>query len=145
MFSITQSGLTLQNSEIFSLMLSSIGSSDLITIISGDMPIVLSSFTECCVGFDLCSPELFRYGTSVTWMNRQFSFPCSSDTCLIASRNGWLSISPTVPPISVIITSALLVLPTLYMNSLISLVMCGITCTVLPRYSPFLSLLSTFQ
>ena len=27
-----------------------------------------SSFTECCVGFVLCSSLPCRYGTSVTWM-----------------------------------------------------------------------------
>ena len=46
-------------------------------------------------------------------INKQFSFPTSRDTCLIASKKGWLSISPVVPPISVMIISASEVLPTL--------------------------------
>ena len=32
--------------------------------------------------------------------------PCSAATCRMASRKGWLSMSPTVPPISVMTTSA---------------------------------------
>ena len=50
--------------------------------------------------------------------------------------------SPTVPPISVM---AMSVSPSarFLTISLISLVMCGITCTVLPRNSPRRSLLIT--
>ena len=48
--------------------------------------------------------------------------------------------SPTVPPISVTTTSQSLASMTLRMRSLISFVMCGITCTVEPRYSPLRSL-----
>ena len=44
---------------------------------------------------------------------------------------GWLSMSPTVPPISTITTS--MSLATLRITPLISSVMWGITCTVLPR------------
>ena len=29
-------------------------------IMSGKMPMPCNSLTECCVGFDLCSPEPFR-------------------------------------------------------------------------------------
>ena len=57
-----------------------------------------------------------------------FSIP----TCLIASKNGRLSISPTVPPISVITTSAP-VFANEYTLSFIAFVICGITCTVFPR------------
>ena len=60
-FSITQSGRTLQNRAIFEKMLGSVmGSSVRRTMISGLMPMLCSSFTECWVGLDLCSPELFR-------------------------------------------------------------------------------------
>ena len=111
----------------------------------GLMPSPCNSLTECCVGFDLCSSDPLRKGTSVTWMNRLFSLPTSREICLTASMKGWDSISPMVPPISVMTTSALVFLPTLYTNSLISLVTCGMTCTVDPRYSPLRSLLSTFQ
>ena len=51
--------------------------------------------------------------------------------------------SPTVPPISLITTSVSVASATRRMRSLISFVMCGITCTVEPRYSPFRSLRST--
>lgn len=61
-----------------------------------------------------------------------------------ASRKGWDSMSPTVPPISVMITST----PSpawARMRDLISSVMCGMTCTVSPRYSPRRSLAMTCE
>ena len=58
-------------------------------------------------------------------------WPASSLNWRMASRNGWDSMSPTVPPISTITTSTSLA--TLRMVPLISSVMWGITCTVLPR------------
>jgi len=72
----------------------------------------------------------------------QFSRPTSSGICRIASRKGRLSMSPTVPPISVITTSVSASASCLT-TSLISLVMWGITCTVLPRNSPRRSLVIT--
>ena len=61
----------------------------------------------------------------------------------MVSRNGSDSMSPTVPPISTMHTSAL---PAAWrMQDLISSVMCGITCTVAPRYSPRRSLRITFS
>ena len=45
--------------------------------------------------------------------NMLFSLPTSRDICRTASIKGWDSISPMVPPISVITTSAFLLLPTL--------------------------------
>ena len=51
------------------------------------------------------------------------------------------SMSPTVPPISMRATSEQ---PSSWrMDSLISSVMCGITCTVPPRYSPRRSFMIT--
>jgi hypothetical protein len=50
-----------------------------------------------------------------------------------ASRNGSDSMSPTVPPISVITMSTSVDSATSLMRFLISSVMCGITCTVPPR------------
>jgi hypothetical protein len=47
--------------------------------------------------------------------------------------------SPTVPPISEMTTSASLEAPIRRIRSLISFVMWGITWTVEPRYSPFRS------
>ena len=51
--------------------------------------------------------------------------------------------SPTVPPISEMTTSAGCATAPRRMRVLISLVMCGITCTVAPRNSPLRSLRST--
>jgi hypothetical protein len=62
--------------------------------------------------------------------------------CRTASRKGRLSMSPTVPPISVRATS--MSDPSMRRTaSLISFVMCGMTCTVWPRYSPRRSLAMT--
>ena len=144
-FSMTQSSFTLQKRAIFLKISSSKGSSLRSTMIFGLIPIPWSSFTECWVGFDLCSSDACRNGTSVTWINKLFSLPTSSDIWRTASIKGWDSISPMVPPISVMTTSALVFLPTLYTNSFISLVIWGMTCTVFPRYSPALSLFNTFQ
>ena len=69
----------------------------------------------------------------VTWMKNTFSRPTSFLICLNASRNGCDSISPTVPPISSITTSAPVSLPTNPMRRLISLVICGMTWMVPPR------------
>ncbi len=55
-------------------------------------------------------------------MYKQFSFPTSLATCLIASKNGVLSISPTVPPISVITISDCDAFATRYTLLLISFV-----------------------
>ena len=51
--------------------------------------------------------------------------------------------SPTVPPISLITTSVGVASDARRMRSLISFVMCGMTWTVEPRYSPLRSLRST--
>ena len=77
------------------------------------------------------------------------SRPTSWRTCRAASRNGSDSMSPTVPPISVITTSGRLPSASgsaiARMRLLISSVMCGITCTVSPRYSPRRSLAITVE
>jgi hypothetical protein len=51
--------------------------------------------------------------------------------------------SPTVPPISLMTTSVGVASDARRMRSLISFVMCGMTWTVEPRYSPLRSLRST--
>ena len=66
---------------------------------------LLSSLTECCVGFVFISSEDFKYGTSVKCINKAFFLPISFANCLIASTKGKLSISPTIPPISQITNS----------------------------------------
>ena len=100
-------------------------------IISGCIPMLLNSFTECWVGFVLISSEDFKNGTSVKWTNKVFSFPISLENCLIASKKGKLSISPTVPPISQITKSSFLI--SFLINCLILSVTCGITWTVFPK------------
>ena len=106
-----------------------------------------SAATECCVGLVFSSPDGARYGTSETCRKKQLSRPTSWRTCRAASRNGSDSMSPTVPPTSVITTSGAAPSSSgaaiAKMRSLISLVMCGMTCTVSPRYSPRRSLAIT--
>ena len=77
-------------------------------------------------------------------IKKVLSYPNSLLTCLMASKNGRDSISPTVPPISTIHTSvSLLALKASYILFLISLVICGIIWIVAPKNSPFLSLSKT--
>ena len=117
------------------------------TSASGWMPMLRRAATECWVGLVFSSPDGARYGTSETCRKKQLSRPTSWRTCRAASRNGSDSMSPTVPPTSVMTTSG--VTPSssgadiARMRSLISLVMCGMTCTVSPRYSPRRSLAIT--
>ena len=61
------------------------------------------------------------------------SLPSSTWNWRRASRNGSDSMSPTVPPISVITMSTSSAWATRRMRFLISSVMCGITWTVPPR------------
>ena len=96
------------------------------------IPISRRRPTECCVGLVLISPEARRYGSKVRCMKRTFSRPFSSPNCRMASKKGRLSMSPTVPPISLMTTSTSSE-AIFSMLALISLVMCGTTCTVDPR------------
>ena len=100
---------------------------------SGWMPIPRSSLTECCVGFVLSSPVAASCGSSVTWTYRTLRRPTSLRIWRMASRNGRLSMSPTVPPTSTMTTSGSPSRATRVIRSLISLVMCGMTWTVPPR------------
>ena len=70
-------------------------------------------------------------------MNKAFFLPISFANCLIASTKGKLSMSPTIPPISQITKSSFD--ESFFINSFIRSVMCGITCTVLPKYFPLRS------
>ena len=49
---------------------------------------------------EITKSAAFRYGIRVTWIRMAFSCPTSCWNWRIASKNGWLSISPTVPPTS---------------------------------------------
>ncbi len=73
---------------------------------SGWIPIESSSLTECCVGLVFSSSEALMYGTSVRCTLIALPRPASWRNCRIASRNGSDSMSPTVPPISTMTTSA---------------------------------------
>ena len=129
---MTPSTGTSQNNEIFLFVSSFNLSAHLPTIMSGCKPILRSSFTLCCVGFVFCSfPK--SSGMSVTWIRRKSSSLSSLCICLIASRNGMLSMSPTVPPISTMQISALFSIAIFLIHNFISSVMCGIICTVFPR------------
>ena len=121
------------NSAIFLRMSRSSPPSERQSSMSGWMPMRRSSLTECCVGLVFSSPAWPMYGTSVRWMYMQLRRPTSTGNCRIASRNGSDSMSPTVPPISVMTTSTSLVSPMSRIRCLISSVMCGTTWTVAPR------------
>ena len=122
--------LTLQNSAIFFLCRIGISYSHRQMIISGWIPIALNSLTECCVGLVFISPDDLINGTNVRWTKSAFCFPTSFENCLMASKNGKLSISPTVPPISQITKSSF---TSFLIKFLILSVTWGITWTVLPR------------
>jgi hypothetical protein len=121
------------------------GRSDRQTIASGWIPIERSSRTECWVGLVFSSPVGPMWGRRETCTNAQFSRPTSWRSCRTASRNGRLSMSPTVPPTSTMITSASVARASPRIRALISSVMCGITWTVLPRNSPRRSFAITLE
>ncbi len=131
MVSITLSIGTLQNKDIFFLSALGICFSDLQIIISGWIPKLLNSLTECWVGLVFSSPEAFKNGTKVKWINKLFFFPISLANCLIPSRKGKLSISPTVPPISQITKSSFFIFWEI--NFFILSVTWGTTWTVPPK------------
>ena len=105
---------------------------------SGCMPADCNSFTLCCVGLVFSSPAAFRKGTYVR-CTQTASLPNSHFNCLIASKNGALSMSPIVPPISVMIKSGApdgalsSMVARCLMRCFISSVICGTTCIVCPR------------
>ena len=86
-------------------MFSGISCSALQTKISGWIPKLCNSFTECCVGFDFISFDPDIYGSNVTWTYKTSSLFFSSPTWRIASIIERHYISPTVPPTSVITIS----------------------------------------
>ena len=95
------------------------------TNIFGFIPYDCNSLTECWVGFDFISFDPVIYGSNVTWIYNTSSGFFSSPTCLIASIIERPSISPTVPPISVI-TISVSVSSKLYIFSFILFVTCGV-------------------
>ena len=131
---MTASTATLEKSAIFSLSARVSGICVRQSKTSGWMPISRISLTACCVGLVLSSPAVAMYGTSVTCTLSAFCQPASIFIWRMASRNGRDSMSPAVPPISMMPTSTPSVASRT--RALISSVMCGMTCTVAPRYSP---------
>ncbi len=140
---ITQFCSTLAKSEILRLASSLSGVLHLTARISGWIPILLSSCTLCWVGFVFCSPTTSSTGANVTWMKSVFEWPSSSSICLNASRNGKLSMSPTVPPHSTTKMSSFSSFATLHTAFFIASVTCGIIWTHWPKYFPSRSALMT--
>ena len=91
---------TLQNRAIFSRSLSGSGRSQRHSRTSGWTPRLESSRTVCWVGLVFSSPAAAIHGTKVVWTLTVLSRPRSLRSWRIASTNGRLSMSPTVPPIS---------------------------------------------
>ena len=113
---------TLQNEDTLSMRGRGSSCSARSTRMSGCMPRLCRLLTECCVGLVFSSPAAAMYGTYVRC--RQTVFPGMSHlSCRMASRNGRLSMSPMVPPISVMMKSYLPVSPRARMFFFISSVM----------------------
>lgn len=144
MAATTASSSTSHISEILRLMACGTSRSARSTIASGWMPMLRSAATECWVGLVFSSPEGPMYGSRETCTKNTLSRPTSWRTWRTASRNGSDSMSPTVPPTSVITTSTSSV-AIRRIRDLISLVMWGMTWTVSPRYSPRRSLAMTVE
>ncbi len=130
---MTASGRTLQNMAIFLLTSWSMGCSARQRMTSGAIPISRSFATLCWVGFVFSSSAALMKGTSVAWMKATFSWPTSSLNWRRASRKGSPSMSPVVPPISVMMMSMSSRSATSWMRFLITSVTCGMTWTVAPR------------
>ena len=109
-------------SAILRLFASVTGRSLRSTSASGWMPIERSVATECCVGLVFCSPDAPMNGTSETCTKKTFARPSSWRICRADSMNGCDSMSPTVPPISVMITSGCGVLVGLQAHAALDLV-----------------------
>ena len=142
----TASSSTSHMRAILRLFASVTGRSLRSTRASGWMPMERSVATECWVGLVFCSPEAPMNGTSETCTKKTFWRPSSCRICRADSMKGCDSMSPTVPPISVMMTSGWgSSVACSRMRRLISSVMCGMTWTVSPRYSPRRSLAMTWE
>ena len=133
---MTALGSTLAKSEILRLASFVSGVLHLTASMSGWMPILRSSCTLCCVGFVFCSPTTSSTGASVTCMKSVFCSPTSRASCRNASRNGRLSMSPTVPPHSTTMMSSFSPSAIFLRFSFIASVTWGIIWTHWPRYLP---------
>ena len=75
----------------------------------------------------------------VTWMRQHVGLPFSLRNWRMASTKAWPSMSPMVPPSSVMTTSAPVCSSMRKKRSLMASVTCGTTWTVPPRKSPWRS------
>ena len=133
------SGTSAKNAILFKVFLSN-DLELLVIITSGVIPNALNSRTAICVGLVLCSCKWFGKGTYVNKTNSESSSGIFRLSCLIASKKCLDSISPMVPPTSTIIISDSFCWTKLSILWRISSIIWGTTCTVFPKYSPFLSL-----
>ena len=101
LFSMTASLSMSQNRASFSFISSDKGRSVRQTMMSGWIPMLRSSLTLCWVGLVFSSPAAPMYGTRVTWMYKTSLRPTSFLIWRMASQERQASMSPTVPPISV--------------------------------------------
>jgi hypothetical protein len=97
-------------------------------------PICISSRTECCVGFVFSSPAAAMYGSSVRWHEERVLAPHLLRYWRIASRKGQaLDVAHRAADLG---DHHVVVGRQAADGALMASVMCGITCTVAPRYSP---------
>ena len=81
------------------------------------------------IGIFTDDPEVIEICSRILFINVILEFGRTTNLVIIACMRG----------------AGAVFFPTLYTKALISFVMCGMTCTVEPRYSPRRSLFSTFQ
>mmetsp|Transcript_17645 Transcript_17645/g.30260 ORF Transcript_17645/g.30260 Transcript_17645/m.30260 type:complete len:261 (+) Transcript_17645:996-1778(+) len=130
---------TWQNRASFSLTDCSMGSWQRHANSVGLRPNERSTCTLCCVGLVFCSPTTPITGTNETCTLQRLSGPTRNWNWRSASMNGMDSMSPTVPPSSMTHTSGAPSWPstgkfaTRWIQSWMASVMCGTTCTVLPK------------
>mmetsp|Transcript_16374 Transcript_16374/g.44882 ORF Transcript_16374/g.44882 Transcript_16374/m.44882 type:complete len:220 (-) Transcript_16374:337-996(-) len=135
----TQCGSTCVNKASLSLTLASSGFAQRQASRLGFKPSERSTWTLCCVGFVFCSPTTPMTGTSDTCTLHKLPGPTLNWNWRRASMKGMDSMSPMVPPSSITHTSGTPALPstgrcaTRWIQSWMASVMCGTTCTVLPR------------
>ena len=135
---------TLQNSAILRLMSSESGRSVRQIRMSGWIPICISSRTECCVGLVLSSPAAAMYGTQrEVDEQRVVAADVLAELADRLEERQRLDVADRAADFDDhhVVSPA----PGAGWRALISSVMCGITCTVEPRYSPRRSLVMTFR
>ena len=125
---------TLQNSAILRRHVWLSGGSVRQSRMSGWMPISRSSFTECCVGLVFTSPAVAMNGTSVRCTYSAFSRPMLEPELADGlEERQRLDVADRAADLDHATSACCGASAD---AALISSVMCGITCTVAPRYSP---------